>query len=315
MKGKTRNTIILGLKFIFSFSIIAFLLIKITSARDILGVLQKTSLFWLTISFFLQGIGLLISAYRWQILARGQGDNLPLGFLAKSYLVGIFFSNFLPGSFGGDIVRIWNGSRYSQSLLRSSAIVVVERLTGIIVLFLFAFLVSLLRLDMAQKIPVVWVSLILGFLGLLFIILFFLPSFKKMVERMPEKGVLGKIKEKFLSFREAVLVYRQKRRPFFKALIWAFLLQLNVIVYFFLIGKALHLQIHFLDYFIIIPIVLLIQIIPITINGLGLREGSYIEIFKFYGITAGVAFSFSLIDVFFRLITGIIGGIIYALRK
>jgi hypothetical protein len=47
--------------------------------------------------------------------------------------VGTFFNNFLPSRFGGDIVRIWDGSRYSHSLVKSSAIVLVERLTGIIV--------------------------------------------------------------------------------------------------------------------------------------------------------------------------------------
>jgi uncharacterized membrane protein YbhN (UPF0104 family) len=93
------------------------------------------------------------------------------------------------------------------------------------------------------------------------------------------------------------------------------LLQLNVILYYFLIGLALHLNIQFIDYFIFIPIVLVIQIIPITINGLGLREGSYIEIFKFYGISPQAAVSFSLVDVGFNLVLGLIGGIIYVSRK
>ena len=52
-----------------------------------------------------------------------------------------------------------------------------------------------------------------------------------------------------------------------------------------------------------------------TINGLGLREGSTIEIFKYYVIPAATAVSFSLIDVGFRLILGAVGGIIYVSRK
>ena len=313
---KKKDFFIFLLKFIFSFSIIAYLLIKIVPINDFLKVLKGANILWLILSFSLHSLGLLISAYRWQILIQAQGDRVPLGFLAKSYLVGTFFNNFLPTRFGGDIVRIWDGSRYSRSVLKSSAIVLVERFTGIIVLLLFAFVASLSRLEMAKKIPIIWVSLLVGLLGLLFVISFFMPFAKRILGKIPDKGYLKKIKAKVFEFRDVVLVYKDKKRAFLKALFWAFLLQVNVILHYFLVGKALHLNISFLDYFIFIPIILIILIIPVTISGLGLREGIYIEIFKFYLIPAALAFSFPLIaDVAFGLIIGIIGGIIYVLRR
>lgn len=313
---KKKDFFIFLLKFIFSFSIIAYLLIKIVPINDFLKVLKGANVLWLLLSFSLHSLGLLISAYRWQILIQAQGDRVPLGFLAKSYLVGTFFNNFLPTRFGGDIVRIWDGSRYSRSVLKSSAIVLVERFTGIIVLLLFAFVASLSRLEMAKKIPIIWVSLLVGLLGLLFVLSFFMPFAKRILSKIPDKGYLKKIKAKVFEFRDVVLVYKEKKREFLKALFWAFLLQVNVILHYFLVGKALHLNISFIDYFIFIPIILIILIIPVTISGLGLREGIYIEIFKFYLIPAALAFSFPLIaDVAFGLIIGIIGGIIYVLRR
>lgn len=313
---KKKDFFIFLLKFIFSFSIIAYLLIKIVPINDFLKVLKGANILWLLLSFSLHSLGLLISAYRWQILIQAQGDRVPLGFLAKSYLVGTFFNNFLPTRFGGDIVRIWDGSRYSRSVLKSSAIVLVERFTGIIVLLLFAFVASLSRLEMAKKIPIIWVSLLVGLLGLLFVLSFFMPFAKRILGKIPDKGYLKKIKAKVFEFRDVVLVYKEKKREFLKALFWAFLLQVNVILHYFLVGKALHLNISFIDYFIFIPIILIILIIPVTISGLGLREGIYIEIFKFYLIPAALAFSFPLIaDVVFGLIIGIIGGIIYIVRK
>lgn len=312
---KIRNYFLFFLKFLVSFSILAFLLLYKTSVREIIYVLREASIFWLVLSFSLHSLGLLISAVRWQILIRAQGDQVPLGFLAKSYLVGSFFNNFLPTRFGGDVVRIWDGSRYSKSLLKSSAIVLVERLTGIIVLFLFAFSASLFRLDMAEKVPVIWVSLLLGSVGIAALLFFFTPLARKILQKMPEAGFFVKVKSKTLLFRETVLHYRTQKPAFLKALFWAFLLQINVIFHYILIGKALGLSIHMLDYFVFVPIVLLIMTIPVTINGLGLREGSYIEIFKFYQILPQAAFSFSFIDMAFGLIVGIVGGIIYVLRK
>ncbi|MBE0461381.1 MAG: flippase-like domain-containing protein [Candidatus Aminicenantes bacterium] len=310
-----KNILIFSIKFLFSFLIIAFILIYKTSIKDVFAVLKQVDLFWLLLSFSLHSLGLLISAIRWQILIQAQGDSVPLIFLAKSYLVGTFFNNFLPTRFGGDVVRIWDGSRYSQSILKSSAIVLVERLTGIIVLLGFAFTSSLFRLDMTGKVPVIWVALIISFLGLTSIAVFFMPYTTRILNIIPDKGILTKVKQKILEFRGIVFKYKKKKQQLLKAFFWAFLLQVNVILHYFLIGKALHLNISLLDYFIFIPIVLLILIIPITINGLGLREGSYIEIFKFYGISANVAFSFSLIDVVFGIILGIVGGIIYVTRK
>jgi len=310
-----KKTYLFILKLVFSLSIIVYLLTRKAPIPKIIQDLSGVDLFWLVVAFSLHAFGLFASAYRWQILAQAQGDEVPLGYLAKSYLVGTFFNNFLPSRFGGDIVRIWDGSRYSRSLVKSSAIVLVERLTGIIVLFIFALVMSLFRLNMALRIPVIRISLLLGLLGLTTIAAFFLPVTKHLLIKLPEGGIAGKTKHKIIAFRDTILAYRAQKGPFLKATFWAFLLQLNVIVYYFLIGKSLHLNIVFTDYFIFIPLVLLIQAIPISINGLGLREGSYMEIFRYYGIPAHAAFAFSIVDVAFVLILGIAGGIIYITRK
>jgi glycosyltransferase 2 family protein len=303
------------IRLVISVLILGFLLIYKTSVKDILGVLAHVRPAWLALAFSLHAVGLLASAFRWRILAHAQGDEIPLGFLMKSLLVGTFFGNFLPSSFGGDIVRIWDGSRYSKSLVKSSAIIAVERLTGIIVLFLFALFASLFRLDMARRSPVIWVSLGIGFAGLACVAAFLMPGFGALLGRIRCGGLMKKAIGKLLAFRETILVYRQKKGPLLKASAWALILQTNVVIYFFFIGKAFRLDIGFADYFIFVPIVLLIQIIPVSINGLGLTQGATIEIFKYYAIAPQTAFSFSLIDVGFRMLLGIAGGIIYISRK
>ena len=180
---KRKGLLTIALKLVFSFSIIIYLLLKVVPFQEVLGALKDIHLFWLVLSFSLHALGLIISAYRWQILIRAQGDDVPLGFLAKSYLVGNFFNLFLPTRFGGDVVRIWDGSRYSQSLLKSSAIVLAERFTGIIILLIFAFMASLFRLDMARRLPIIWISLLVGFLGL-FTAFLFLTCFRlRRIER------------------------------------------------------------------------------------------------------------------------------------
>ena len=303
------------IKLLISITLLALLLIFRTSFSEIAAVFSDADVFWLGVSFTLHVFGLIISAVRWKVLITAQGDQVPLFFLIKSYLVGTFFNNFLPTRIGGDVIRIYDGSRYSRTVLRSSAVVLVERMTGIVILLLFAAASALIRLDMARRIPVIWISLLLGIAGLLLIFSFFTPWVNKIIELIPTRGFLNKLKEKVKEFRETILFYKRRKSSLMLAFFWAFCLQVNVILHFYLIGKALGLNIHFIDYFIFIPIVLLIQLIPITINGLGLREGAYIEIFQFYGISAGAAFAFAWVDVAFMLIIGIAGGIIYVTRK
>lgn len=314
--GAPRKTVSFILKLAFSLAVLAFLIHHYRAdLADVVPILKSASPPWLLVAFSLHALGLLFSAYRWQILARAQGDRIPLPFLVRSYLVGTFFNMFLPTRFGGDVVRIWDGSKHSESLTKSTAIVAVERLTGILVLFVFAVVASLARLDLAREVAVIRWALLLGLLGLASLGVFFLPAVGRLLRREPSRGFVRKALDKVADFRSTVIAYRRQPRAFFLATAWAVLLQLNVVVYYILIGKALHLRIPVLDYFIFVPLVLLIQIVPVSINGLGVRETAYIKIFAAYGLTAGAAFSFDIVEVAFGLIVGFIGAGVYVARK
>ncbi|MCP2605153.1 flippase-like domain-containing protein [Candidatus Aminicenantes bacterium AH-873-B07] len=302
-------------KFIVSAVIILYILIYRVSLREIFETLSSVSLFWLILSFSLHSFGLLISAWRWQVLMNAQEIEVPFRFLTQSYLVGAFFNQFLPTRFGGDMVRIYNGSRYTDSLLKSSAIILTERANGILILLLFAFLASIFRLELTEENPVIWISLLIGFSGMAFLLFLLSPFITKLINKIKGKGFLRKIKEKIIFFRDSILIYKKRKKELMEVTFLSILLQINVIVHYYFIGRALKIDIPFLDYFIIMPVVLLLISIPITISGWGVREGALIGIFQFYSYSPDFAVSFSLIDVAFNLIIGIIGGIVYWLRK
>lgn len=299
----------------FGLSLLAWIIATKAPLAEIGRVLGGADLRWLGLSLALQVVGLIMSTYRWQILAGALGDDHSLGYLVKAYLVGAFFNQFLPTSFGGDVYRIWDVSRRSRSLVGCGAAVVVERVTGMVVLFLFALVASVFRLEMASRIQLVWAALALGALCLAGLALFLSPVAARFAPRAPAAGLARRAVAKIFEFRAAVLEYRNRRGPFLKAMAWALILQVNVIFYFYLIGRAFGLAVPFLDYFIFIPIVLLVQILPVTINGLGLREAAYVAIFSFYGIAPGAAVSYSLLDAASRLLLGIAGGLVYVTRK
>ena len=101
-----------------------------------------------------------------------------------------------------------------------------------------------------------------------------------------------------------------------RVMLWAILLQFNVVFHYYFIGRSLKATaIPFLDYFFIIPILLFILSIPVSINGIGIRDFVLIRFFQYYGYDASYAIGFSLLDVLFTLLLGILGGLIYILRK
>ncbi len=94
------------------------------------------------------------------------------------------------------------------------------------------------------------------------------------------------------------------------------LLQFNVMLHFFFFGQALHMgRIPFLDYFFSIPIMLFILSFPISINGIGVRDLFLINFFALYRYPAQFAIAFSLLDLTFSLLLGVIGGVIYIFRE
>jgi uncharacterized membrane protein YbhN (UPF0104 family) len=87
--------------------------------------------------FLLPIIGLLLfnqfvlSSMKWKSILRSHDINLPLPTLVRSYMIGTFFSAFLPSSYMGDFVRIADVGRATGRSYASASAVVFERLSGL----------------------------------------------------------------------------------------------------------------------------------------------------------------------------------------
>ena len=92
------------------------------------------------------------------------------------------------------------------------------------------------------------------------------------------------------------------------------LLQLNVIVHFIIVSRALGIDIPVLAMFTVIPLSIFVTMLPVSINGIGLREGVFVFFFSTYGIDAVEAIAFAWIALGFVMLQGVIGGILFAAR-
>jgi hypothetical protein len=93
------------------------------------------------------------------------------------------------------------------------------------------------------------------------------------------------------------------------------LLQLSVVLYFILVAAALGLQVPKLAFGLIVPLVLFVVMLPISLNGLGLRENALVVMLGFYGVGTADAVALAWLVYVSTLLFTLIGGIAYATRR
>ena len=109
--------------------------------------------------------------------------------------------------------------------------------------------------------------------------------------------------------------FSKSKKIVFFAFILGLLLQFNVILYYYLIARALDMPMSLLDTSIVMPLLICIQLLPLTPNGIGVREFSYIYLLQPLGVSNAMAVAFSLWDYILTFFYGLIGGILYLLKK
>ncbi|MCU1451423.1 MAG: putative integral rane protein, partial [Acidimicrobiales bacterium] len=166
-----RKHLLTAARLVASVGMLAYLLSKFTNF-DIDALVPKwhaATLFWLLSALALTGIGMVLAAFRWQRVIVVLEMRARLGTLLATYLAGLFVSTVLPSTIGGDVLRVTRLSAATGDSPRSFASVILERLSGWIVLPLLTLAgllihPSLLHLGTATRLAL---TLSLGALGLL----------------------------------------------------------------------------------------------------------------------------------------------------
>ncbi len=255
----------------------------IARPREILAVISAASLPLLLLAFALHAFGFLFSAKRWKLILDRQGADFTHGQLLRSLLVGSFFNLFLPTRFGGDVVRVSDTRRIGNGVTGSLAVVVYERMSGIVALLAFALLSSLLKIRFVREMPLLYVSLLVSLSGIFLLLLAWKKVPRGFLAGLPcRRPWLRRLLDKLDAFHGIILDFIRQRSLSRQVFFWAMLLQFNVVLHYFLIGQALGLQrIPLLDYFFAIPIMLFVLSFPVSINGLGVRDLFLVKLFTY----------------------------------
>jgi uncharacterized membrane protein YbhN (UPF0104 family) len=310
---KARPLLILLMKLLVSVGLLVFFFTRIHMER-FLATLAGADFGYVAIGLIVYLASQLVSALRWAILAR------PLGFYTRYkdfslyYLIGMFFNLFAPSTVGGDVTRVYYLARdgeknrqkgWAVSTVPAAVSVFMDRAVGMTALVWLgaAGLVLFPYYAVPSGIRSLTFALSLGLVaaGLL------VPALRRI---LPDDGHPIVVK-----LRLAMKAYRDHWGVIPQAILLSFVLHLVQAWIHLLMGKALDINIPFSFCIILYPLVGTFAALPVSLNGIGLREGGYLLLLGLIGISPEKGIAFGLLVFLIVVLDSLIGGLLFLVKK
>lgn len=252
-----------------------------------------------------------ISSTKWGLFLADRGHRLPWWRLFELYLIGRFFSNFLPSMFGGDLARVYLVGRQISSFSVSAASVVMERATGLVGLALLALVGCIVNPAILQN-PVIAIPLILSILATgMGVVAFFRPGLFALGVRIADRiPVVRRIAHKIEKLLNDVSHYRSNYPLLLKSLLYSFLFHVVAALNVYVTCLAIGFEPFFLDVMVITPVIMLLSMIPVSPNNIGWWEWCFSVLLVSAGATAAEGLAVALVLRVVNLAASLLGGLL-----
>ena len=227
-------------------------------------------------------VGVVLSAWRWQRVLLLFDARVSLPALFSHYVVGLLVGNVLPSTIGGDVVRVARASNTVGSSETSFGSVVLERLTGFVALPLIVFAGFAIRPSLIHHAHA-WIAILVAALTLVLLaLILFVAGHPRLAGRYAKK-------ESNARFIGAVHLgverLRREPRQIGPVIGTSLLFQASQVAMFGLIFRALDLPVPIAAVVAFAPAVLMLQVLPITFSGLGVREGALVLFLRSFHVS------------------------------
>lgn len=314
----TRSGTFKLIRLLVSVGLIAYLIYRL-DLEDVGGHLRGLAVLPLCLAALADFGVIAVNSLRWRVLLAARGIRSSRARLLYYYLVGNFFSAFLPTAVGGDVVRVVGLSAGTNRRADVLASVLVERLLGFFVLLpLGLCAIPFIGRGQVDWGVIVTVWAVAG--------LFFLAAFVLMLRPVARHllRILNPLLRPFGRFRvlerierayEAVLSYRCCRAAVVQGFLMSAVSRLLWITGCYLIARAFSIDIGFPALLLVVPIVELARMIPISISGIGVREATFVALLGRFGVDGTLAFTYSVVVYLVFMLFALAGGLLYAVRQ
>jgi uncharacterized membrane protein YbhN (UPF0104 family) len=279
---------------------------------------RQASLAWLAVALVVYLVNVLVSVWRWRVLLHAQEVHVPARSLFESLLVSLFFNNFLPSNIGGDVIRIRDTARPAGSKTVATIVVLTDRVLGLMALGLVAAVGATAAASAAGHPPVpIWPSWLWA--GLLFAAAASVPMvlapagvgrlLQPLTVIHPE-WIGGRIE------RLTMVLERFRDRPAALATCFggAVFVQATIVMVYLAVAHALRINISASDLAVIVPISFIVQLVPVSVNGFGVREATFSLYFTRIHLPIESALLLSLVFTALIMLFSLVGAAVYVAR-
>jgi uncharacterized protein (TIRG00374 family) len=275
------------------------------------ATLRNARLDILIAGFLILWIAHFICIFRWRMLMRPLMPVPSLGNLFAIYCIGLFFNLTFPTVVGGDVVKMYYAGKPSKSFAQSFASTFLDRDAGMLAMMIIACIAISLHPVQVPGIPVtliIWAAFAAFIVGNIAI---FAPYFHRLLTGCLRRLHLSKIALKADMISSAFQIMGRNRAALLWSLFISFINQLLVISVTWILALGLRLHVSFYYFLIFVPVITLISMIPISLNGMGLREYSFMSLFGAIGVLPASCIALGLISSVVLILSALPGGIVY----
>lgn len=289
-----------------AFSVGAVVLIaRHVDLRETGRILASAHLGWVLFAVALYFVGQVMSAFRWCLIGRSVGLTETFPLYVRFYFIGMFFMFFGPSTLGGDVVRSLYLAEGGGRRARAFNSVLFDRLNGLVILVAIgaaAFLIFPRYRGLAPEFELMFyvtvafgTALLVGWMLAPRLVRLFLPADHK-IRRFIE-GDLGP----FWTDRGMLLATS----------VVSFFFHMVQIAAQWVVSRALGLEVPFSYICVFHPLVSAIASIPISLSGIGLREGGYLYFLTKLGIDQPSAVAYGGLWLLVIIANSVIGGLVF----
>jgi glycosyltransferase 2 family protein len=308
MKQGIKKRISLAARILASAALLG-ILFAVTDFRKIAGTLAGARPLWLSIGLLLIGVSVLVSAFKWRLILEAQGLKLGFWDLSGDFASGLFFNNFLPSSIGGDGVRILLVGKRSGRSGEAASSVVIDRLLAGTALGAVGLVASLFA-----RHSVWWISISLAGIAIVSVILVFVAAIGRVPRFLANKE--GKAAEFFRGFIVAGEALRGRSGALAASFGVSVLFQLSVAAVIAASMAALGLPLPpAVDIVFVSATASFLAMVPLGINGYGLREAAYVFLLTPYGVPASSAVAVSVLFALSVSAFSLVGAVTWLVNK
>ena len=292
-------------------TILLVLLFGIIDLRSFLNRIGEIQFAYYAVGLLFYLLAVCISALRWQVILRTAGESIGILQLIAINFIGSFFSIFLPTAAGGDLARMYESSRQGTIGIKAVSTVLLDRVIGLMSLVIISMLALLVGYHYTRE----WVIVfsVIGFSCALTIAwwLFFNPKTMRRFKWVFQLPLIARGKTNAIELYQSLYGLHNRPNLLLSTLTISFFAQVIDIASVIFAARALGIQAESFYFFIFIPLIWLVTQLPISLNGLGLREGAFVFFFGQIGVTSTEAVALSILVYSCRLLAGVLGGCLF----